>query len=98
MCLFAAPLLPPDVYRRDARNVGRAENSTPANANVQSICSTLMTPVLAKRLGRNKAEQLLVTLNGHEESPTVRSTGSTCPFLTDKCALEWGYLRMCTWR
>ena len=45
--------------------------ATPKNPQVQRMMRQLITPPLAKRLGRSSPDSLLRSLVGHEESPTV---------------------------
>eukprot|EP01138_Halocafeteria_seosinensis_P006645 gb/GECG01006793.1/.p1 GENE.gb/GECG01006793.1/~~gb/GECG01006793.1/.p1 ORF type:complete len:2790 (+),score=366.62 gb/GECG01006793.1/:1-8370(+) len=44
---------------------------TPKNTECQEALNALLTPSLARRLGRTQPDALLITLNSHEESPTV---------------------------
>ena len=45
--------------------------ATPKNPRVQRMMRQMITPPLAKRLGRASPDSLLKSLVGHEESPTV---------------------------
>ena len=49
--------------------------TTPVNSNVQTACSNLLTPPIAKRLGRTQPDELLEILNSTSETPLV-NTGS----------------------
>ena len=55
------------------------ENKTPVNARVQAACASILTPPLAKRLGRTVPDELLEILNSHAETPTVTPRPPLCP-------------------
>lgn len=45
--------------------------TTPVNTHVQSACNNLLTPPIAKRLGRTQPDELLEILNSTSETPLV---------------------------